>query len=319
MYASPLPCVSVVLPVYNDPSGLRATLESLVAQTYPSYEVIVVDNDSDDGRTLAVARSFAESEPDLVRLDRERAIQSSYAARNRGIRVANGEIFAFIDADVTVSPDWIAAGVSTMQERDVEYLGCHIDITREESTITGLYNALTGFPVERYIESNRFAPTCGLFVRRAVLEAVGGFDQHLISGGDVEFGQRVAAAGYDLHYSPTVRVEHPARTSLRSLLEKRLRIGRGITQRRRRYPDRYEPAPLYHPVGLLPPHPLRFGDHVGEGFSWSEKLGLYGVSFLERLAETGGRVMETVVGQTEDTPPDRPSVASAEQSEKTPI
>lgn len=296
MGPSSRPAVSVIVPVYNDPPGLRLTLESLLDQAYPTYEVIVVDNNSTDD-TAAVGRSIARSHPDLVRLESERDVQSSYAARNTGIQAAKGEILAFIDADVTVESDWLTKGVATMQAEDVQYVGCRVEVPHEGETIVGRYNSITGFPVKQYVERNRFAPTCGLFVHSRLFVDVGTFDQSLVSGGDTEFGQRVAAAGYDLHYASEVRVEHPARTSLRSLLKKRLRIGRGITQRSIQYPDRYDPAPLAHPLGILPPHPGRFHQVVGDGWhelNWSAKIGLYGVAYLERLAETAGRALETV-------------------------
>lgn len=290
------PTVSVIVPVYNDPSGLRTTLESLVDQTYPpdAYEVVVVDNGSTDD-TLAVAEAIADADPELVRVERETDTQGSYAARNTGIDASSGEILAFVDADVRVGSEWLAAGVEAMAERDAEYLGCRVDVSCPRRTLAGLYNAVTGFPVERYVAENEFAPTCALFVARAVVRELGPFDEELVSGGDTEFGQRVAASGRELHYASDVRVEHPARTSLRSLLEKNVRVGRGITQRGRRYPDRYESLPLYHPMGFLPPHPRRFPDHFGDDwarFSAAEKAGLYAVGHLERLAETAGRAME---------------------------
>ncbi|WP_290818572.1 glycosyltransferase family 2 protein [Halovivax sp.] len=294
--AADRPFVSVVVPVYNDPDGIRATLDSLVDQTYPetASEVIVVDNDSTD-ETPAVARSVAADHPGLVRLVRETEIQSSYAARNAGVRAASGDVIAFVDADVVADADWLEAGVEAMGERGAEYLGCRVDVPCPEPTFAGRYNAATGFPVRRYVEEGSFAPTCALFVARAVFADVGTFDGGLVSGGDVEFGRRVAASGRKIHYAPEARVEHPARTSLRSLLEKYVRVGGGAVQQRRRYPDRFDPRPLYDPVLYLPPHPLRF--HRNFGAEWdrlrrTEKLGLYAVGALVKFAETGGRLAE---------------------------
>lgn len=295
MSADP-PSVSVIVPVYNDPAGLRATVDSLLAQSYPAaaYEVVVVDNGSDDG-TLAVARAVAAAHPSIVRVERETDVQGSYAARNAGVRASDGEVLAFVDADVTVDADWLGAGVAAMRERDADYLGCRVDVRTPERTLAGLYDAHTGFPVERYVAEYGFAPTCALFVARDVFGDVGLFDADLVSGGDVEFGHRVAAAGYDLHYAEGVRAEHPARTSLRSLLGKHVRVGRGISQRRRRYPGRYDPGPLWHPIGFLPPHPLRLRRAFGDGWrrlSAGEKAGLFAVGCLKRLSRLAGRAAD---------------------------
>lgn len=305
------PSVSVVVPVYNDPDGLRATLDSLADQTYPSsaYEVVIVDNDSTDG-TAAVARSIAAENPAIVRLEHETEIQSSYAARNTGIRESAGEILAFVDADVTVDPDWLESGVDAMAASDAAYMGCRVDVPRSAATLAGRYDAATGFPVERYVEEYAFAPTCALFVTRTLLNELGAFDPALVSGGDTEFGNRVADAGREIHYAPDVRVEHPPRTSLRSLLGKYARVGRGMIQRGRRYPDRYSPRPLYDPVLYLPPHPLRFHAEVGEGWnglSRREKVGLYVVEWVTRLAESAGKIAERFgIGDTPDETADRP-------------
>jgi len=290
------PSVSVVVPVYNDPEGLRQTVDSLADQTYPSarYEVVVVDNDSTDG-TLEAARSLAADNPDLVRVERETDVQSSYAARNAGIAATDGDLLGFVDADVVADADWIETAVSEMADRDAAYAGCRVDVECAEPTLAGRYDAATGFPVERYVERHDFAPTCALFVAREVVRDVGPFDEALVSGGDVEFGQRVAASGRTLHYLPEARVVHPARTSLRSLLGKHLRVGRGITQRSRRYPDRYDDSLRSYLWGLLPNHPLRFPGSVDADWhrlSESERAGLYAVSYLVRLARTTGRALE---------------------------
>jgi glycosyltransferase involved in cell wall biosynthesis len=292
------PFVSVVIPVYNDPGGLQQTVASLVEQTYPSsrYEIVVVDNDSTDD-TLAVARSAADAHPDLVRVERETDVQSSYAARNTGIETSDGELLAFVDADVIAEPDWLETGVSSMREHDAAYAGCRVDVEGSESTLAGQYDVHTGFPVEEYVEEFDFAPTCALFVERDLVCEVGTFDGELFSGGDVEFGNRVAASGRTLHYVPAARVVHPARTSLRSLLGKYVRVGRGIAQRSRRYPDRYGDSISSYLLGLLPNHPLRFPESIGSEWrrlSRVERVGLYGVAYLVRLARTTGRAIERV-------------------------
>ena len=327
------PLVSVVVPVYNDRDGLGATLASLVEQTYPesSYEVIVVDNGSTD-RTPQLARAVAAGN-EVVCVEEETEIQGSYAARNAGIRASEGEILAFLDADVTVEPDWLETAVAWMNDHDAKYVGCRIEIPEPDREpvepaqglvgsaqglagpaqglvgsvrdLVGRYDALTGFPVERYVRENEFAPTCGLLVAREVFDDVGLFDPGLVSGGDTEFGQRVADAGYELHYAPELRVEHPARSSLRSLLGKHVRVGRGMAQRSRRHPDRYDPPSPWSPRGLLGPHPRRFHRAFGEAWtdlSRPEKVGMYAVGTLVGYAVTAGRALEHVGGRGGSAP-----------------
>ncbi len=232
---------SVIVPVYEDPAGVAQTLRSLVEQTYSRerHEIVVVDNDSTDD-TRSVVRSYAR-EHDHVTMAVEDDVQSSYAARNTGVRESSGTVCAFVDADMTVEEDWLESVVERFRKDDVAYLGCDVEIRVPpgEETVFARYNRASGFPVEYDIEVKRFAPTCCLSVRRSVFEEVGTFDQRLTSGGDYEFGNRVSASGVDLHYAPDIVQYHPARSSLRSLVKKSLRQGRGVGQLQRYYPDRY--------------------------------------------------------------------------------
>lgn len=283
------PHVSVIVPVYNDPEGLEHTLSALLTQTYGNYEVLVVDNASTDD-TGTVARRYA-SESDRVTALEEREIQSSYAARNEGIEHAAGELLAFLDADVVVEPDWLETAIEAMETSGADYVGCRVEVVIERETPIARYDRATGFPVETYLREEHFAPTCCLFVRRAVIEAVGPFDETLVSGGDAEFGRRVHGAGYDLRYEPAVVAYHPARDSVRTFVDKYVRVGRGIYQRR-------SPAADRDAVGFLrrclPPNPIAFrarfeGDLPARAF-----VELYAVDTLRKYAKTAGYLLEGV-------------------------
>lgn len=290
------PLVSVVLPVFNDPDGLRTTVDSLVEQSYPSdrYEVLVVDNGSTDG-TLTVANEYADVY-EIVRALEETEIQGSYAARNRGIRNATGDVIAFIDADMWVDDTWLSDAVSEFADTSAEYMGCAVEIVPEHSTpnIYERFDVATGFPIELFVEERNMAPTCCLFVHRSVFEKVGLFDPRLVSGGDSEFGRRVAAAGYEQHYAETVTMYHPARESLREHLSKNFRIGRGSGQKARLYDD-YETKPVWDLRYYLPPDPRRFRKRCSstDGQRVWHTIALYVLFYLTKSwAYVAGRIAE---------------------------
>ena len=242
--------ISIVVPVYNDPDGIRTTLDSLLAQSIThEYRVHVVDNNSTD-RTPGVVRSYDD---DRIALHHERDVQSSYAARNTGIRNTDANIIAFVDADMTVPESWLDDALVAF--RDADYMGCKVALTLpDDPTLAAHYDQHTGFPVEGYLERQGFAPTCCLFVRREVFEDVGLFDHRLESGGDKEFGNRVRDAGYDLQFAPKVTLFHPTRNSLRELVAKDRRVGRGLCQLQRLHPDRYgTPGVPPRPSGIKRP------------------------------------------------------------------
>jgi hypothetical protein len=176
--AARLPLVSVIVPVYNDADRLRTCLHALAQQTYPDsrLEIIVVDNGSTDGSATVAAR-FPR-----VRVESEPTV-GSYAARNRGIGVATGEVLAFTDADCIPTRDWVAEGVAHLAR--VPRCGLvagRIHIYPREGdrpTTVELYESLFDFDQHRFVEHGRFGVTANLFTYAAVVREVGSFDPSL--------------------------------------------------------------------------------------------------------------------------------------------
>jgi len=245
--------VAVIIPVYNDLNGIQDTLDSLLCQTITNYEIVVVDNNSTD-RTPDIVQTY-ETNHDHITLVHEREIQSSYAARNTGIRNTEAGILSFIDADMAVPEDWLESALETFQATNADYMGCNVKLTLpDDPPLAARYDHHTGFPIEGYLKHQQFAPTCCLFVRRAVFEDVGLFDHRLISGGDKEFGNRASNAGYDQQFAADVTMYHPTRNSLNALVSKDLRVGRGLCQLQRYHPNRYgTPGIPPRPTGIKQP------------------------------------------------------------------
>ena len=234
----PQPAISIIIPVYNDAEGVSQTVDSLLAHIGPKAEIIVADNDSTD-RTPDIVAKYAD-EHDHVTLVFEREIQSSYAARNTGIDHATGDILCFLDADQRVTDDWLETAVGYMLDNDVDYLAPNIELEAPPNpSLTAQYNLVSGFPIQQFIAQHHYTPTSCLFVTRELLDDIGRFDDRLVSGGDLEFGNRAHKAGYDLGFCPDATVIHPTRNSYRSLFSRNIRIGHGHCQLQRYYPDRY--------------------------------------------------------------------------------
>lgn len=218
------PLVSVIVPVYNDAARLVGCLEALAAQTYPADRlgVIIVDNGSEDDIVEVVARFEG------VRLVHEPR-PGSYAARNLGIRESAGAIVAFTDADCVPSPTWVERGTDHL-EAGVGLVGGHIEVfPLDPSRPTGaeVYDMMTSFHQQRYIEEVHFSVTANLFTYRSVLDQVGTFDETLKSSGDKEWGRRVHDVGFRLVYAGDVVVRHPARRSLKEIYTRLARLHAG--------------------------------------------------------------------------------------------
>jgi glycosyltransferase involved in cell wall biosynthesis len=222
----PVPFVSVIVPVYNDFAGLRRCLEALEAQTYASgcYEVVVVDNGSTHP-IVELVDAFPHAVPEFE------AQPGSYAARNRGVAVARGEILAFTDADCTPASTWLAEGVGALEaDSECGFVAGDIQVVARDArapTAVEFYELTYGFRQAFYVTEG-FGATANLFTRRDVFDAVGGFDARLKSCGDREWGMRARDAGYRLAYSGTARVLHPARRTWGELVKKTARVSGGM-------------------------------------------------------------------------------------------
>jgi len=286
------PYISIVVPVYNDPDGLKKTVDSLLPQNYDEFEIIVIDNNSTD-HTLSVARTFQLANPDTIKIYERNDIQSSYAARNLGVKKAKGEIISFVDADMWVPEDWLKSVVRTITTTNARYMGTSVELVMpNQPTFCDRYNYHTGFPVKTYLEKFNWTPTCCLTVEATVFDEVGLFDERLVSGGDLEFGKRVAEAEIKQHYEPSIVMYHPTRSNFKDLLKKARRIGRGSAQKRQYHPGRTRS--ILHPKNVLPPHPetfLHLLKNTGEIPIFQVVL-FYLFAYLFKLYKIVGRIDE---------------------------
>jgi glycosyltransferase involved in cell wall biosynthesis len=220
--------VSVIIPLYND-LRISIALDALLDQTYPlaSYEIIVADNGS-HSEILKLIETYFTRHPHKIKLTREIERQGSYAARNKALGLARGEILVFTDSDCIPSSNWIESGVSQLNRVvDCGLLGGKIEITYQDPhkpTLVEVYERVLAFQQQAYVTKLHYAATANLFTHKRVFDRVGMFDDRIHSGGDYEWGQRVFRAGYTLTYSDSTLVYHPARRTLDELCSKTVRV-----------------------------------------------------------------------------------------------
>ena len=228
MSNSLLPLVSVIIPVYNDAKRLSLCLQALARQTYPRdrYEVIVVDNGSE--ATANIKSLVQQFEGAIAQFE---STPGSYAARNKGLSIAQGEAIAFTDADCIPASDWIEKGVNYLQSTfNCGLVGGNIEIfwrdPHQPSTVE-LYESILAFRQQDCIEKQHYSVTANLFTWRKVIETVGVFNSQLKSNGDIDWGKRIYAQGYEQVYAEDVRVAHPALHSFQQLRRKAVRYAGG--------------------------------------------------------------------------------------------
>lgn len=197
-----LPPLTVVIPVYNGENFLRETLESVLAQSYPAVEIIVVNDGSTD-QTLLVANEFG----DRIRvLDRENAGVS--ASRNAGIAAASTDWVALMDHDDLWEKEHlanIARAIARNPEADVCYSGGRELVP---DSVTGVFRPgeVMPFPTREQLprmlmECCAFIPSATAVRRSTVLEA-GGFDSRYVNLQDWELWLRLFHRGAKFIHTP---------------------------------------------------------------------------------------------------------------------
>lgn len=293
--------ISVIIPVYNNSKGLMDTLDSIVAQDFSkkNYEVIISDNGSSDN-TLDTAEMFAKKYPELIHIVVENNIKSSYAARNKGIGVSHGEILSFIDADMKVKKDWLEKINEVVESNEnTPYFGYKVKMITKLNNIYSKYEKMTAFPIQNYVKEHHFVPTCCLVVKKSLFRKYGFFDDRFISSGDLEYGNRIYQREVDINYFPQIEVFHPARSSLIQLSKKNFRIGRGIQQLYKYYPNRFSGTKrnILNLRYFLPGKPWLYSKHLSNNLNWSEaslkqKTMFYFIGWLGKLFSHIGYIYE---------------------------
>jgi glycosyltransferase involved in cell wall biosynthesis len=209
---------------------LRKLLKSLLEQNFSEdqYEIIVADNRSTD-KSQYVAKEFRGNYPQLVKHVIEDKVQSSYAARNKGIQIAEGKILAFTDSDCVPCESWLAEGCKALKKNNASMVAGKIEFTfkHSQANIWENFDSAGKLNQKSYVQNAGFGATANLFVRKEMFTKYGLFLSELESGGDYEFGRRLTESGEILLYNEDAVVRHPARSTFWDKYNKSRRIARG--------------------------------------------------------------------------------------------
>lgn len=187
------PLVSIVTPTYNQGRFLRETIESVLEQTYPKVEYIVLDDGSTD-HTPRILQEFERS--DIVTVVRHQNIGQT-ATINKGWSMSNGEILAWLNSDDLLAPHAVDAAVDALEENK-DVLGVFGDCMRidEHGQEIGAYPVRL-CRLEDLLFEYSWLPIAqqSTFLRRRVLDVVGYLDQQVFYCMDFEYWLRVLTKG----------------------------------------------------------------------------------------------------------------------------
>lgn len=191
------PEVSIVIPAYNESAGMIPSIQAALAQEYPDFEVIVVNNASTDD-TESVARSF----PGVKVVNEKR--KGLLWAREAGRLAASGEIIANMDADCIPATDWLARGVPYFNDQKIAAIGGPYDYHDAGAffrfgslfIVKTIYKAMSVVVQLPLIRAGALLIGGNNMIRASVLQRCGGYNTALtFYGEDTDTAKRVVRHG----------------------------------------------------------------------------------------------------------------------------
>jgi glycosyltransferase involved in cell wall biosynthesis len=214
------PRLSIVLPCYNAAETLGTQLAAIAAQDCADpWELIIADNGSTDG-SRDIAKSFEDRIPTLTIVDASQKRGAAHA-RNAGAAAARGTVLLFCDADDEMAPGYLRAMAKALQDGD--FVAARYDYDRLNSSwlAAARPGGQNGEPMGGFCHPTLpYAGGGGLGVRKALHDAVGGFDTTLRAAAgqeDTDYCIRIQLAGATLRYAPHAVMHIRVKTSVRGL------------------------------------------------------------------------------------------------------
>jgi len=237
--------VSVIMPAYNGEKYIAESIRSVLAQTYLDWEMIVVDDGSID-RTSEIARDFSSQDKRIIYVSQQNGGQGR--ARNTGIRMARGEVIAFLDQDDLWLKEKLELQLKAMKEANADvifsdgFIFQDEDSADESTTCAAWFSALRGkvdgASMLGYLLTLNRIPTLSALVRRERIEGVGLFEEDrryqncddydlwlkLAESGAIFFGTSEKLVRYRLHSNQHSRDSSRMNKSEIGVLEKPWRL-----------------------------------------------------------------------------------------------
>jgi len=254
------PRISVVVCSYNGARTIKACCDGLALLNYPNFEVIIVDDGSNDGTgNIAVEAGFR-----VIRIDN----QGLSAARNVGIEAATGEIIAFIDDDAFPDPHWLTYLAATFKSTSFVGVGGPNLTPDDDSLLSKCVGAGPGGPVHVLLTDSlaEHIPGVNMAFRKTCLQEIGGFDpQFRTAGDDVDVCWRLQEREWELGFNPAAVVWHHRRDSIRNYWKQQAGYGKAEALLEQKWPEKYNAA------GHITWNGRVYGNGVKEWLPWRRR------------------------------------------------
>jgi glycosyltransferase involved in cell wall biosynthesis len=237
---TPAPAVSVVVPARNEEGWIGRCLDSVLAQSYGDFEVLVGDGRSTDG-TRAIVERYSERDPRVRLLDNPRGTTS--ASLNVCLREASGRYLVRVDAHSEIPADYVALAVARIESGSWGGVGGRKDGVGQTAAGRAIAAALgspfgVGNSVYHYGTAAQKVDHVPFGVYRVdVLRSLGGWDETVTSNEDYELDYRLRLAGHELLFDPALRIRWLSKQTLGDFFAQYRRYGKGKSEVARLHPQ----------------------------------------------------------------------------------
>lgn len=207
-----LPSITVVMPVLNEEAHLEASVQSILAQSYPSeIELIIALGPSSDD-TNKIAKALAKKDKRIKLLDNERGLTT--VGLNAAVKIAKHEYIVRIDAHSEPEPNYFQDGIRILLEQDADEVGGIMQAKGHsafQKAVAYAYTSRWGIGAANYHIGGQAGEAesayLGIF-KKSALERVGGYDESIIRGEDWDLAQRIKRTGGKVWFSPQLKVTY---------------------------------------------------------------------------------------------------------------
>jgi len=195
-----LPLVSIITPVYNGADYIGQTIESVLAQDYPNFELVIIDDGSTDNTKEVILRYNDER---IRYLYQENKGVSS--ARNLAIKKAKGQYIMPLDSDDMMTPDSIASHLAEFEKHpEADLVYCDVLLIDNRSNPIRIMNK-PEYQDRKHLIRDLFRAghpvlPFRLGIRRSVFDKIGFYDEDLLIGEDYDMMRRFIKAGLKIHH-----------------------------------------------------------------------------------------------------------------------
>lgn len=230
--------VSIIIPTRNLMGTLQRCIESLLTNTtYPDYELLVVDNGSDQAETVAFLNGLSTIDPERIRVFPHPGPFNFSAINNHAARAARGEYLLLLNNDtVALHADWLETMMEHARQPDVGIVGCRLVFPSGNIQHAGIVLGLNGVadfpwggvpldtpgPMNRLQCDQDVSAVSGacLLIRSSVFEEVGGMDEAnlKVAYGDFDLCLKVRQRGYRIIWTPRATLVHEGAATYKEIL-----------------------------------------------------------------------------------------------------